>query len=374
LGGHNSFEVPMRPYEMGNPELDAAIRALVSAAGEGENRDLVAELITTALKLYRDQPDRGEIKLFNTAMKEMRYSSLVFSQYRNRMKVTVFGSARTQEQDSDYRLVHDFARHMAIERGWMVITGAGPGIMEAGNRGAGMEASFGVNIRLPFEASANEYIPDQRVINFKYFFTRKLGFVKEAHAFVIAPGGFGTMDEAFELLTLIQTGKTDIHPIVLLETDGGTYWQTWRTFVEGELLGSGMISPDDLNLYMITSDVEAAADEICGFYRNYHSQRYVEGRLVLRMNVAPDPEELERMNDAFTDIVTKGAIEVIEATPAEVADDDALECARVSLWFDRRHFGRLRALIDQINKLDGMGKTTSQLPTAFNPDGGSDPE
>ena len=359
----------MRPYQMGNPELDSAIRDLVDAAGDGPHSDLVAELITTALKLHRDQPDRGELKLFNTAMKEMRYSSLVFSQYRDRMKVTIFGSARTAEHDANYRLIHDFAHHMATERDWMVITGAGPGIMEAGNRGAGMDASFGVNIRLPFEASANEFIPDQRVINFKYFFTRKLGFVKESHAFVIAPGGFGTMDEAFELLTLVQTGKTDIHPIVLLEAAGGSYWDGWRNLVEGELLASGMISPDDLELYTITSSIEAAADEICDFYRNYHSQRYVDGKLVLRVNTAPGPDELEKLNTEFADIVDKGIIEVIDATPAEVTDNDALDCGRVSFWFDRRNYGRLRLLINRLNRLEPRDPGSAQLPTAFNPDG-----
>ncbi len=354
---------------MGNAELDAAIRELVAAAGDGADADLVAELITTALKLHRDQPDRGEMKLFNAALKEMRYSSLVFSQYRERMKVTIFGSARTRPQESNYRLVEDFAHHMAHVRKWMVITGAGPGIMEAGNRGAGMDASFGVNIRLPFEANANEFIPDQRVINFKYFFTRKLGFVKESHAFVIAPGGFGTMDEAFELLTLVQTGKTDLHPIVFLEAPGGSYWNQWRHFVEEELLDAGMIAPDDLNLFLITTDIGAAADEICDFYRNYHSQRYVAGRLVLRVRYAPTEDQLGKLNEEFSDIITDGEMEVIAATDAEVADQDALECERIRFTFDRRQYGRLRQLIDRLNDLPTPdGAVPGSVPTAFNPD------
>ena len=359
----------MRPYEMGNLELDEAIKKLVDASGDGPNEDLIAELITSALKLYRDSPDRGELKLYNSALKEMRYSSLVFSQYRNRLKVTIFGSARAQADEANYRLVLDFAHHMAAERDWMVITGAGPGIMEAGNRGAGMEASFGVNIRLPFEASANPYIPDQRVINFKYFFTRKLGFVKESHAFVIAPGGFGTMDEVFELLTLVQTGKTDLHPVVLLEAPGGSYWRTWRRFVEMELLGAGMISADDLNLFLITSNIVEAAEEICGFYANYHSQRYVDGRLVLRLMHAPDAEELAALNDEFADIVTEGSIEVIPPTAAEVSDGDALDCQRIRFTFDRRQFGRLRQLVDRLNALAPRDThVPASVPTAFNPD------
>ena len=364
----------MRSYDMGNPKLDTAISELVAAAGDGPHEDLIAELITTALKLYRDAPDRGEVKLYNAALKEMRYSSLVFSQYRDRMKVTIFGSARTKPAEANYRLVHDFAHHMATARNWMVITGAGPGIMEAGNRGAGLDASFGVNIRLPFEAHANQYIPDQRVINFKYFFTRKLGFVKESHAFVIAPGGFGTMDEAFELLTLVQTGKTDLHPIVLLEQKGGTYWSTWRRFVEVELLGAGLISPDDLSLYLITDDIEAAADEICDFYTNYHSQRYVGGRLVLRLRTAPSTDELAALNAEFAGIVTEGEIEVIPATDAEIADDDALDCQRVRLSFDRRQYGRLRQLIDRLNAItDRSPGPSDSIPVAYNPEIVPDP-
>ena len=220
----------MSGYEMGNADLDRGIAELVRRAGDGDNPDLIAELMTTALKLHRDGPDRGELKLFNSALKEMRYSSRVFRAYGDVPKVTIFGSARTPPDHPDYHLAHDFARHMWKRRGWMVVTGAGPGIMEAGNRGAGREGSFGVNIRLPFEAHANSYVPDSRLINFKYFFTRKLGFVKESHAFAVFPGGFGTMDETFELLTLIQTGKSPVQPVVLMES-GDSYWSTWQRFV-----------------------------------------------------------------------------------------------------------------------------------------------
>ena len=278
----------------------------------------------------------------------MRYSARVFRSYGHVPKVTIFGSARTPPDHPDYHLAHDFAQHMWKHRGWMVVTGAGPGIMEAGNRGAGREGSFGVSIRLPFEAHANSYIPDSRLIHFKYFFTRKLGFVKESHAFAIFPGGFGTMDEAFELLTLIQTGKAPVQPVVLMEADG-SYWSGWQRFVSDRLLGAGMISRADLDLYKVTDRIEAAADEICRFYVNYHSQRYVGSRLILRLRKAPTDPQIETLNEEFADVVTEGRIERAHPHRDEVRDRDALEYARVGLAFDRRNYGRLRRLIDRLN-------------------------
>ena len=338
----------MGRYRMGDPRLDEAIQKLVSAAGDGADQDLIAELVTTALKLQRDGADRWELKLFNSALKEMRYSSKVFRAYAETPKVTIFGSARTRPDHPDYRLACEFARHMWEDRGWMVVTGAGRGIMEAGNRGAGRAGSFGVNILLPFEAEANPYIAESRLINFKYFFTRKLGFVKESHAFAIFPGGFGTMDEAFELLTLIQTGKAPIQPVVLMES-GSSYWSSWLTFVDERLQGHGMISPPDTNLFTFTDDPVAAADEICRFYANYHSQRYVDGQLVLRLRHAPTTPQVERLNEEFGDILSSGRIEASGPLPAEIDDEDALDCARLAMWFDRRSLGRLRLLIDRLN-------------------------
>ncbi len=338
-------------YRFDDTELRSTIAELVAAAGEGANDDLVAELITSALKLYRDKADRGDVKMINAAVKEMRYSMRIFSEYRRVPKVTMFGSARTEPGEPNYLLASEFARKMVQERGWMVVTGAGPGIMQAGNEGAGTENSFGVNIRLPFEDQANPYIKGSRLINFKYFFTRKVGFVKESHGFALFPGGFGTMDETFELLTLVQTGKSDLHPIVLLEADGTGYWQTFHDFVKRDLLGNGFISEPDLNLYKVTNDVDEAADEICNFYANYQSQRYVDGRLVLRLKQAPDTAQLAELNERFADIVTSGTIEVIEPTAPEIADDDALDAARVALRFNRRDFGRLRLLVDALNDL-----------------------
>jgi len=349
-------------YDTGNPELDATIAGLVTAASDNDNADLISEIITTALKLHRDGAPRGDLKLVNTALKEMRYSMLVFSRH-SEPKVTMYGSARLAPDNPEYQLAERFAKIIA-DRGWGVITGAGPGIMEAGNRGAGLESSYGVNIRLPFEADANGFIDPERVVNFKYFFTRKLGFVKESHAFALFPGGFGTLDESFELLTLIQTGKSDMHPIVLLETEGAGYWEPIVDFCQNVLIEQGLIGPEDMNLFMLLNDPEKAADVICRFYANYQSQRYVNGRLVMRLLEAPDAETLAQLNRAYVDIITEGEMEIIEPTPAEVRDEDSLDCARVALWFDRRHFGRLRMLIDDLNAIVGE-RTAVHPPSPF---------
>jgi uncharacterized protein (TIGR00730 family) len=304
----------------------------------------------TALRLLRDRADRADLRLINTALKEMRYAFMVFSRYRGVRKAAVFGSARTLASDPNYALAEALAAHLAWERGWMVMTGAGPGIMEAANKGAG-ERSFGINIRLPFEDEPNPYIPPERVINFKYFFPRKLTFVKESHAFVLFPGGFGTLDETLETLTLMQTGKSDLHPVVLMEAPGTGYWQEWLDFVRNTLVRQGMIAADDLALARFTHDVAEAGDEITRFYANYHSQRYVDGHLVLRLLHPPTPEQVAQVNDLFSDILVSGAIEAIAATPPEAEDGDYPDLPRLRLHFNRRSLGRLRALIDHLNSL-----------------------
>jgi uncharacterized protein (TIGR00730 family) len=236
------------------------------------------------------------------------------------------------------------------ELDWMVVTGAGPGIMEAGIEGAGPDNAFGVSILLPFETTTSQFLADDpKLINFRYFFTRKLEFIKESDAFVLLPGGYGTLDEAFELLTLLQTGKAQPAPVVMLDVPGGTYWEHWGAFVARELEGSGYVSLEDDHLFCVTDDVQVAVDEILGFYRNYHSQRFVKGRLVLRVREAPSPERLGALNAEFADIVVRGEMEVIDATPDEVADDDHLDLARIAFRFDRHGWSRLRMLIDRLN-------------------------
>jgi uncharacterized protein (TIGR00730 family) len=335
-------------YRTGDPELDAAIGELVEKAG-AENSDLVFELVVSAVRMARDHADRGDLKIANAALKEMRYAFHVFAPYRSERKLAIFGSARTQPDSPLYEQTRRLALAMAAHD-WMVITGAGPGIMEAGLEGAGPDNAFGVSIRLPFEAATSQFISgDPKLINFRYFFTRKLEFVKESHGFVLLPGGFGTMDETFELLTLVQTGKTEPAPIVLLDVPGGTFWASWRDFVERELVANGYIGKHDLNLMSITDDVEQTVDEVIGFYTNYHSQRYVEGVLVLRLLRAPDDAELEALNHEFADIVVRGRIERIEATAAERAEDDHVDLERIAFRFDRHNYARLRELIDRLN-------------------------
>jgi uncharacterized protein (TIGR00730 family) len=332
-------------YRTGDDTLDADVAALVERVSDPADADLIFELVASALRLATDAADRGDLKIANAALKEMRHAFHVFAPYRAARKVAIFGSARTQPEDPLYRQTRRFASALA-ELDWMVVTGAGPGIMEAGIEGAGPENAFGVSIVLPFESVTSQFMADDpKLINFRYFFTRKLEFIKESDAFVLLPGGFGTLDEAFELLTLLQTGKAQPAPVIMLDVPGGTYWQHWRRFVDGELEGHGYVSPDDDHLFCVTDDVQIAVDEILRFYANYDSQRFVKGRLVLRMRRAPTADELAVLNQDFADIVVRGEIEVVDATPDEVADDDHV---------DRRGWARLRMLIDRLNRLDGV--------------------
>jgi uncharacterized protein (TIGR00730 family) len=347
-----------RAYSTGDPDIDERVRALVGDYG-GTDPDLAFEIVATALRLSKDEVGRLDRKIVNSALKEMRYAFRVFAPYRNERKVTIFGSARSRATDAEYVQARDFANEV-VSRGWMVVTGAGPGVMEGAQEGAGSERSFGVNIRLPFEAAPNPYIAeDPKLINFKYFFTRKLMFIKEADAFVLLPGGFGTLDETFELLTLIQTGKSDLHPIVLLDPPGGDFWPTFAKWVGEKLIDGGFVSAEDQNLYTTTDDVSAAVDEIMRFYRVYHSQRFVGGRLILRLNAMPELAALEELSSDFADIITQGTIEPVEASPEEIRDDDACDLPRIGLWFDRMSYGRLRLLLDRLNELP-VGNATER--------------
>ena len=339
-----------KKYSTGDKQVDRRLRQLVEDLGPGDAQ-LVFELMATALKLAKDPISRLDRKIANTALKEMRYAFSVFAPYRVVRKVTIFGSSRTKQVDPEYVIARDFSKAIA-DRDWMVVTGAGPGIMEAGHEGAGGDRSFGVNILLPFEASANPVIAgDPKLINFKYFFTRKLMFIKESDAFVLLPGGFGTLDEAFELLTLIQTGKSDLHPIVMLDVPGGTYWQSFDRYIKEELLAHGYISESDLSLFKYTDNIDEAVEEIERFYRVYHSQRYVNDRLVLRLRMMPSAEHLAALSEEFSDILD-GPIVPTDPSPAEIRDDDVVDLPRISLNFNRIHAGRLRSLVDRLNELE----------------------
>lgn len=310
---------------------------------------LVDDIVATARALQDSGANLGELKIVARALEEMRAGFEMFAPYRGIRKVATFGSARTLENDPYFRTAERFARAIAA-RDFMVITGAGGGIMEACQRGAGRERSFGVNIRLPFEQHPNPIIQgDPKLRSFNYFFTRKLFFVLESHAVVLFPGGFGTHDEGFETLTLVQTGKAQMMPLVLLDQPRGTYWKTWQRYVEDHLLRRGMIAPNDLHLYLVTDSCERAVEEITRFYRVYHSGRYVEDQLVLRTNVALAPELLAELNHDFADIIRGGAIAPCRPFAVERDDPATLHLPRVAFHFDRRSYGRLRQLINRIN-------------------------
>jgi len=310
---------------------------------------LVADILATVVKLARDEPATADLKLLNAALKEMRLAMKIFAPYRGVRKVSTFGSARTPEGDPVYEQAREFARQMA-RAGFMIITGAGDGIMRACQEGAGRANSFGINIRLPFEQRANEFIDnDRKLLSFKYFFTRKLFFVKEADAVALFPGGFGTNDEGFEVLTLVQTGKTRPIPIVLIDSPMGTYWKTWKRYVEDHLLRRGLISEEDMHLFRVTASVSEAVEEITTFYRVYHSCRYVGDKLVMRLNRPLGAAALGNLNRRFSDLLTGGKIEQRGA----LAQEDEAEIAhlpRLVIPFNRLSFGRLRQLIDEVNR------------------------
>jgi uncharacterized protein (TIGR00730 family) len=310
---------------------------------------LANDLIATARQLLADGASVGDLKIAAGALKELRAAFSMFAPYQGVRKVSTFGSARTRDGDPVCRLAQAFARRIA-DRGYMIITGAGPGIMEACQRGAGRERSFGINICLPFEQEANRIIRgDPKQMDFHYFFTRKLFFLKEADAVVLFPGGFGTHDEGFETLTLLQTGKTRPVPLVLLDRPRGTYWKTWQRYVEDHILRRGMIGPADLALYRVTDNVETAVNEIVTYYRVYHSSRYVRDLLVIRLTRTLPAAYVEALADEFGDIITDGHIEQRRAFAVERSDRQVFHLPRLVFRFNRLGFGRLRRLIDAIN-------------------------
>lgn len=329
-------------------ERSEAIAKLLAEFAPSEHTDLLAQMMVTVCRLAADGADRGDLKILNTALKELRYAFKVFAPYAHIPKVSIFGSARTSEHHPQYAEARKFAELMQ-QHGWMVITGAGDGIMRAGHHGATRQKSFGVAISLPFEQATNAFIADDpKLVNFKYFFTRKLMFVKEAEAIVLFPGGFGTQDECFEALTLVQTAKTTPIPVVLCDEPGGTYWQHWLQYVKTELLGHRMIDSIDLQLFQVLDRAEDAAAALVSFYRRYHSMRYVDDQLVLRMNSPLSAETISQINVGFADILAGGRFEPA-AGPIDGEEGHYPDKPRLVFAFDRRSTGRLRALIDAIN-------------------------
>lgn len=333
-----------------NGRVDTAIDDLLALAEDISKPDYVREMILAALKAGQENNDVADLKLMNSTLKEMRFTSLVFGPYRNVRKVTVFGSARTGREDPVFGMARDFGSRLAAA-GYMVITGGGPGIMEAVNEGAGPEHSFGVNIRLPFEQKANPVLEgNPRLITYKYFFNRKVAFLKEADAVALFPGGFGTLDEAMETLTLLQTGKRNPLPLVLVDYPDRPYWTKFIDFLEKDLLQRGLISAADFSFIERVDSAGAAVETITRFYHRYHSMRYVNGTLVIRMAGAPSPAALERIRTRFGGILTPGGtIELSGPLPAEQDEPEIAHLPRLCVDFNRTDFGSLRKLIDAIN-------------------------
>lgn len=316
--------------------------------------DLIAQIKESADKLAHDQTSRGDLKILSRTLRELRYAFKVFAPFRTCRKVTIFGSARTLPEAPSYQQAVDFSRAI-VAHGWLVVTGGGGGIMEAGHVGAGRANSMGLNILLPFEQAANPIITgDPKLVHMKYFFTRKLMFVKESDAMCMLPGGFGTLDEGLEVLTLLQTGKRDMVPVVFLDEPGGDYWQSFQKFVDEQLLARALISEEDLSLYKMTDSAEEAVREILDFFRVYHSMRWVHDRLVLRLHEPPDAERLERIQQDFRDILVGGPFVVGGPLPEERDEPALADLPRLIFPFNRRNYGRLRQLIDCLNGKSGQ--------------------
>jgi uncharacterized protein (TIGR00730 family) len=332
-----------------NGEIDKLIDELLEKAGGVHHPAIAREMILSALKAGQDTDYLADLKLLSNTMKEMRYTTLVFAPYRNKKKVTIFGSARTAHDEPMYLKCVSFARMLA-ERGYMIITGGGGGIMQAGNEGAGSEASFAANIRLPFEQSANTVmLKNPRLITYKYFFNRKVAFVKESDAIAVFPGGFGTLDEAMEVFTLIQTGKTSPKPLVLVDDEDG-YWEHWFRFVKERLLVMGFISAEDFSIFTITKSYEEAVQVIEEFYTNYHSMRFVNGELIIRLTKELDADQIDMLENEFPELRMPGShIASIAARPEEVDEPDLIDLPRIAFRFHHQHYGLLMAFIRRLN-------------------------
>lgn len=353
LGAVEKMKAMELHFTRTNGPADEAIEDLISLAGGIHHGDMVREMILAALKAGQESEDRADLKLMNTTLKEMRFTTKIFAPYKEVKKVTVFGSARTKPGEPIYEMATVFGKQL-VEKGYMVITGAGPGIMQAVNEGAGPEHSFGVNIRLPFEQKANPVLEgNPKTINYKYFFSRKVAFLKESDAVAMFPGGFGTLDEAMETLTLVQTGKRNPMPIVFLDEPDSTYWTRWREFLQRELLRLGYVSPMDFSLFDLVSTVESAVEKISRFYHCYHSLRYVKDRLVIRLHSPIDFDRETDLREHFSDILTSPHEFFFSqnALPEEADEPEISHLPRLVLTFNRRDFGRLHQLIDHLNNM-----------------------
>lgn len=358
----NVEKLPDEPSLSGSDQESLrAIEKLFSLPAGDLKATLLKEMLLSVMKLHDADVDVLNIKILNRALKELRYGFKVFHPYRRIRKVSIFGSARIPADDPNYHLGYRFGRLLS-ERGFMVITGAGPGVMLAGHEGAGREHSFGVNIMLPYEQAPNTLIAqDEKLVHLKYFFSRKLLFVKESHATALFPGGFGTLDEGFEVFTLMQTGKANLTPVVCLEAPGCDYWERWLDFVNDQLLARGFISAMDLALFKIFHEEEGAVAEIESFYRNYHSSRFVNDLLVIRLHHPLTPEQLTQLNETFQDLLVKGNFVQSPSLQEEGDEPDLAMLPRLVFPYNRKAAGRLRELIDWLNALPSQPSSTLSL-------------
>jgi uncharacterized protein (TIGR00730 family) len=339
-----------RDYEIEEKAIESLINELARRRGGSESDYLLREILDTVFKLGMESGDKGDLKLINNALKELRYSFKIFSPYRQVKKLIIFGSARSKNTSAEYIMAEKFSRKMS-SKGYMIVTGGGPGVMEAGNKGCPKGREFALNIRLPYEQKPNPYIYEKdKIINFKYFFTRKLIFVKETDATALFPGGFGTLDEGFEMLTLIQTGKSKPRPIVLMEPEGSTYWADWKRFIDKQLIRKGYIKKEDFSLFRLCRSVEEAVSYIEEFYRVYHSIRYVAGSTIIRLKKKIPLKTLKRLNAEFKDILTDGEIRFSPPTQEEAQREEFLDLPRLALNYNLHDYGRLFELIRSINK------------------------
>lgn len=330
--------------------LQADIAELIDRLPTLKNRQLIQQALATIVRLADSEIERLDWKILSAALADMERGFQLFYDYRHVRKVTIFGSARLAPETAEYHMARQFARAVS-QLGFMVMTGGGGGIMQAGHEGAGRENSFGLNIQLPFEQQANPYIDgDPKLIHFKYFFTRKLFLLKESDAVALFPGGFGTQDEAFECMTLSQTGKFGPVPVVLIDEPGGDYWRSWSEYINQQLVQKGLVSPEDPSLYTVTDNLEVACNAITGFYQIYHSSRYVGEQLVIRLTKDLSVAEVEQLNADFNDILVKGRIEKSQALPQE-GQDETIELPRLVLYFNQRDLGRLYQMIAAINQM-----------------------
>ncbi|MFH1361524.1 MAG: LOG family protein [bacterium] len=337
-----------KPYQTGNPKIDKLVDELAKDFSTPHTRSYIHDLFTTVIKLHQDKADERDLYLINNTMKELRHIFRTFAKYRDKRKVAIFGSHRTPPDDPEYQMAEEFAREI-VKQDYMVITGGGGGVMEAGNKGAGKNG-FAVKIKLPLEQKANPYIfRGEKLIHVKYFYTRKLAFIKESDATVLFPGGFGTHDEGFEILTLLQTGKAAPRPIVMVEAPGRSYWKNWLKFVEQTLIGGGFVKEVDRSIYRIVTSAKEAAAEVTGFYNVYHSIRYGRETTIIRLNSPVPEKKLKKLSQKYQDIIA-GEIKPSGPLTAEVRGKEYLDLPRICLSFNRQGFGRLHQLIRDLNK------------------------